>query len=255
MPNELVQIHPEYAKYPDVIRPTENNVVIACPTNTEPDIFFEQTLETLQDPIEFRNFIKNVESAVRSSREYKAYKSYLYEVLGSQRCQILGNVTADDADIELHHNVLGLFDICVLIAMHILNTVGKITTFDLIQLVLFEHFNNNVGVTFLSKTAHQVYTNDPNGFIPPDQTFGKWWELLYSYKYGITYEIAYKVINYIKKYQDGMPVSINLEQQEEILSWAWTNTYGVPAGQCGSLPDYQALSDNYAYGGLGTYEF
>lgn len=256
MPNELVQIHPEYSQYPDIIKIQESIPYIASCTPTEPDLFFEQTLDTLQDPTEFRNFIKNAESCIRASREYKAYKSYLYEVLGSQRCQILGNVTADDADIELHHNVLGLFDICVLIAMHTINTVGKITTFDLVQLVIFEHFNNNVGVTFLSKTAHQLYTNDPNGFIPPDQVFGAWWALLFKYNYGITYEIAYKVINYIKKYQQGMPVTINLEQQEEILSWAWTNTYGMPKADCGPLPDYKELSNNYANnGGLGTYEY
>ena len=256
MPNELVQIHPEYTKYPDVFRLDKFIAVIQCPNSTEPDLYFEQTIETLQDPTDFRNFIKNAESAIRSSREYKAYKSYLYEVLGNQRCQILGNVTADDADIELHHNVLGLFDICVLICMHTLNTVGKITTFDLVQLVLFEHFNNNVGVTFLSKTAHQLFTNDPEGFIPPEQVFGAWWTLLFKYNYGITYEIAYKVINYIKKYQSGMPVRINLEQQEQILSWAWTNTYGVPTADCGPLPDYQTISNDYSNnGGLGTYEY
>ena len=251
MPNELVQFHPEYCKYPDIIKIVDNNPIIMSPIPTESDIYFEQTLETLQDPTEFRNFIKNAESCIRSSREYKAYKSYLYEVLGNQRCQILGNVTAEDADIELHHNVLGLFDICVLIAMHTINTVGKITTFDLVQLVLFEHFNNNVGVTFLSKTAHQLYTNDPDGFIPPDQVFGARWTLLFKYNYGITYEIAYKVINYIKKYQQGLPVSISLEQQEEILSWAWTNTYGVPPAECGPLPDYNTINN----GGFENYEF
>ena len=61
--------------------------------------------------------------------------------------------------------------------MHYINTVGYINSMQLIQLLIMEHYNNRVGITFLSKTAHQIYTNDPNGYIPPEQTFGKWWEL------------------------------------------------------------------------------
>ena len=72
----------------------------------------------------------------------------------------------------------------------------------MIELLIREHYNNRVGVTFLSKTAHQMYTNDPDGYIPPDMTFGRWWELLSIYKYGITYDIANKVIKYIQKYQN-----------------------------------------------------
>lgn len=242
--NQLVPIHQEFNQYPDIISFDEKNPTLRSPYATT-DLFFYQTRESLQDIDICRNFLRNAESRFRASKEYKAYKSYLIEYLGIDRCQIFGNITTEDADIELHHNVLGLFDICLLIALHTVNTVGIITTFDLIQLLIQEHYNNRVGITFLSKTAHQKYTNDPNGYIPPEMTFGAWWELLSIYSYGITYEIANKVIRYISKYQNQLPTSINIPQQEQILSFAHFNEYGMPKEDCGYIPDAFRVQEEY----------
>lgn len=246
MENQVIQYHPEYNQYPDIIMIDEHNPTVRAPKAVL-DLMFNQTRDTLADPDTFRSFISKNERLFRSSREYKAYKSYLMDSLGLDRCQILGNVTNEDADIELHHNVLGLYDIVTLIVLHMINTVGCVNSMQVIQIVILEHYKNRVGVTFLSKTAHQIYTADPNGYIPPSQTFGKWWELLAAYKYGITFDIAYKVINYLKKYQNQMPVSINLEQQEEILSWASYNTYGEPMSNLPAIYNQNQGEEYYEY--------
>ena len=235
--NEVV-VQNKYNNYPDIIQYDNINPVVRSPYATT-DLYFYQTRETLQDIDTLRAFLKNAESRFRASREYKAYKSYLIEYLGIDRCQYFGNVTMEDLDdrgIELHHNVLGLFDIYLLITLHIVNTVGAITTFDLIQLLIQEHNNNRVGVTFLSKTAHQIFTNDPNGYIPPNMTFGKWWELLSIYRYGITYDLANKVIRYIQRSQNNENISINLQLQDTILSYANFNDYGMAIKDCGEIP-------------------
>jgi hypothetical protein len=111
-----------------------------------------------------------------------------------------------------------------------------ITTFDLIELLIQEHYENRVGVTFLSKTAHQLFTNDPNAYIPPEMTFGRWWELLSKYRYGITYDIATKVVKYLQKYQDQLPSSLDIRLQSEIIQWSQFNEYGMPPADCGELP-------------------
>ena len=232
--NEIA-VRNNYNPYPSVITFNDSNPTIRSPYATL-DLQFYQTKETLMDVDTYRNFLKNAESRFRASREYKAYKHYLMD-MGMDRCQIMGNITSEGAEIELHHNVLGLFDICLLISSHIINTVGVISTFDLVQLLIQEHWANRVGITFLSKTAHQMYTNDPDGYIPPEQTFGRWWELLDRYRYGITFDIANKIIKYIQKYQDNLPTSIRIPQQEEILSFAHYNEYGWPQEQCGYLPN------------------
>ena len=232
--NEIA-VRNNYNPYPSVITFNDSNPTIRSPYATL-DLQFYQTKETLMDVDTYRNFLKNAESRFRASREYKAYKHYLMD-MGMDRCQIMGNVTSEGAEIELHHNVLGLFDICLLISSHIINTVGVISTFDLVQLLIQEHWANRVGITFLSKTAHQIYTNDPDGYIPPEQTFGRWWELLDRYRYGTTVDIANKIIKYSQKYQDNLPTSIRIPQQEEILSFAHYNEYGWPQEQCGYLPN------------------
>ena len=246
--NELI-IHKDYNPYPDIISFDDKNPTLRSPYSPI-DLMFYQTRDTFMDVDVYRNFLRNAETRFRASKEYKAYKAYLIEYLGIDRCQIFGNITIDDADIELHHNIIGLFDICLLISSHIINTVGIITTFDLIQLLIEEHWQNRVGITFLSKTAHQMYTNDADGYIPPEMTFGKWWELLYKYKYGITYDIASKIIKYLDKYQHKLPTSVNIPQQEQILSFASYNEYGWDSNDCGTLPYEQefAASNGFYYG-------
>ncbi|MBR6289220.1 MAG: hypothetical protein IKR19_07795 [Acholeplasmatales bacterium] len=242
-PNEMV-LSTQYNEYPSIIQYEANNPIVRSP-NATTDLYFYQTKETLMDVDVYRNFLKNAESRFRASKEYKLYKHYLIEYLGIDRCQIFGNITVDDAEIELHHNVLGLFDICLLISSHIVNTIGMITTFDLVELLIQEHYANRVGVTFLSKTAHQKFTNDPDGYLPPDMTFGKWWELLSRYKYGITYDIANKVIKYINKYNKELPPSVQIMQNDEILSYSYYNEYGVPPSQVGILPYKQEFENQY----------
>lgn len=225
MDQPLVVIKDIYNEYPDIILYDPHNPTLRSPY-AEFDLCFYQTRETMMDVERYQQFINNAERRFRASKEYKAYKSYLIEYIGITRCQVFGNVTVEDATVELHHNVIGLRDICILISSHILNTVGVISTFDLIQLLIMEHWANRVGVTFLSKTAHQIYTNTYDGYIPPEQTFGKWWELLERYKYGITYGIANSIINYINKFKDHMPSTVDILQNDEILSYAWANEYG-----------------------------
>lgn len=207
------------------------------------DLSFYQTKDTLVDPDIYRNFIKNAESRFRRSKEYTAYKAYLMG-LGFDHCQIMGNIESDQGvDIELHHNVLNLFDIFILICEHVLNTTGKISSFDLIQLVINEHFANRVGCCFLSTTAHQMFTDDPEAYIPPDMTFGKWWELLAKYRFGITFDIANKVNKYIAKFQNQISPTVQIMPQEQILSFAYYNEYGVDMNKCNIEP-YNMIEAN-----------
>lgn len=189
-------------------------------------IYFEQTKDSLLDIEEYRKFIKNVIRRFRKSRDYKGYKSYLM-CIGMNRCQILGNITDEMAEVEMHHNFLTIFDIAVLISQHILNTIGKITSFDLICLLSQEHRNNNIPIVMLSKTVHEMYHDDPNFYIPISMTFGKWWDLLIKYRYGITLDIADKVINYISKCQlnNELNTSEYFQLKQSIESWGRYNDY------------------------------
>ncbi len=248
MNNKPGQIVPfmQYNMYPNIITFDEFNPYLTAP-DTDIDLYFYQTKETLLDVDTYRNFLRNSISRFRRSKYYKTYKSYLMS-LGFNRCQAMGNITEDDVGergIELHHNIINLFDIALMITEHTINTIGMISTFDLIQLIILEHFDNNVPITFLSETAHQLYTNDQFAYIPPEMTFGKWWVLLSKYRYGITMDIAYKIINYIKKYKNNLPITIDVTQQEQIINFAAYNEYGMPKDQCGFVPYSAGEEENY----------
>lgn len=127
----------------------------------------------------------------------------------------------------MHHNIITIYDIAILITEHILNTIGRITTFDLVSLLIQEHRLNNIPIVMLSKTAHQLYHDDPDFYIPLSMTFGQWWNLLFRYRYGITLDIAYKTVKYISNCQKNNELQ-NLEMfqlRDTIMNWGNYNEY------------------------------
>lgn len=215
--------HPEFNQYPAVIQYQETIPVISS-QECEFDLPMYMTKETLVDSETFRDFVGNAVSRFRKTKYYKAYKSYLMSI-GINRSQTLGNITEDMAPLEMHHNFLTIYDISIMVTEHVVNTVGMISSFDLIQLLILAHQSNSVPIVFLDETSHQMFHSDIDSFLPPNQCFGRWWQLLYDYRYGITLDIARKVLLYIDRYyknDDPMVVQV----RNDILSFASQNEYG-----------------------------
>lgn len=161
-------------------------------------IQFYQTSDSLNNIEDYRIFLKNVESAFRVSREYKAIKSRLIES-GMTNCQIHGNLNSEMVTIEMHHNMLTLFDLAMIITEHMVRTTGRISSFDVERLLVDAHVNNEVLLVMLSKTPHQVYHNNSEFFLPFEMCIGEPWKFLEKYKYGITQDIAYKILRYLRQ--------------------------------------------------------
>ena len=209
----------------EFINNTQPISTIVLPRAEYPLMFY-QTRDSLADVDRYKSFIDNCVSRFRRSRAYKGYKAYLM-CLGLDRCQINGNISDGMANVEMHHNFLTIFDITILISQHILNTVGRCTTFDIVQLLIQEHRNNNIPIVMLSETAHQLYHSDPDMYIPISMTFGQWWDLLLKYRYGITLDIAYKVVKYIDNCQKNNELTdVSYYQlSDTIKSWGDYNEY------------------------------
>lgn len=211
-------------EFPDISLSNETvNPTLMSP-NHEFALSFYQTKDTLIDTELYRNFLKNAIGTFRRSILYKHYKGYLYE-LGLDRCQMMGNITADMATIEMHHNMLTIFDIALIISEHILNVYGKISTFDLVELLGQEHKNNRVQLVMLSLTAHQLYHNNDDFYIHPSMTIGDWAKFLELYQYGITQDIAFKILFYLKRALDkgGSDDANLLNIRDRILDWSDRN--------------------------------
>lgn len=210
-------------------------------------LMFYQTRDTLADIDKYKNFIDNCIHRFRKSRTYKSYKSYLMS-MGLDRCQVIGNIQDGMANIEMHHNFLTIYDITILISQHILNTVGRCTTFDIISLLMQEHRNNNIPIVMLSETVHQLYHDTSDFYIPLSMTFGKWWDLLIKYRYGITLDIAYKVIKYIQNCQRNNELnSVEFfKLSDDIKNWGEYNEYSYYNNYCGSITNYGNGNSNNA---------
>ena len=222
--NFIPNIREEYNPYPDIMSfEDQGNIYLHSP-NAEYDIPFAMNKESLMDIDVFRSFIQNSVTTFRRSREYKAYKNYLME-LGLCNSAIHGNISSDMADIEMHHCILNIFDIALMITQHMINTVGCITSFDLVQLLILEHMQNNVPVVMLDETTHEIYHSEFDAYIPPNMIFGKWPQLIANYSRGVTIDIAKKIMYYIQKYYNNKePIMVQL--RDNVLSYAQYNEYG-----------------------------
>lgn len=171
------------------------------PTLRSPNTPFEQpfyqTRDTLTDVDTYSQFLKNAIRRFRSSRTYKNYKAFIMS-LGMDRSQVHSNITSDMADIEMHHNMLNIFDLAFIITEHIINTRGYITTFELVMLLKKEHREHHICLVMLDKTSHQLHHADKRFYIHPSMCFGDWLAFLNTYPYGITRDIAMKIIKYLE---------------------------------------------------------
>ena len=216
-----------YNPLPGIETYQENmNPVVASPNSTYA-ISFYQTRDSLIDIDTYRQFLKNCESRFRKSETYKNYKGFLIG-LGMDRCQVHGFIHADmeGVDIEMHHAILTLFDICLIISEHLLNTVGYVTTFDVVQALKEEHKAHNIALVMLSKTPHQVYhANTSQFFIHPNMCFGRWPVLIEKYKYGLTQDVAFKLLHYLKRAieEDGTTTGELLKLRDNIKEWSEYN--------------------------------
>lgn len=196
------------------------NPMISSPS-CEYAIGFYETKESLIDVDSYRQFLKNCESRFRKSKTYKNYKSFLMD-LGMDHCQVHGYINSTMATLEMHHAILTLFDVAMLITEHYLNTSGYVNTFMVVQAMKEEHKNNNIALVMLSKTPHQVYHNDRSFLLHPNMCVGNWPALLKKYNKGLTQDLAFNLLYYIKRSIEcgGTNDQKLLDLRDKILDWS-----------------------------------
>ena len=144
-------------------------------------------------------FVKGIEYAVRHSDRYNKYISYLKKEVKLNRCQVLNDITDEDADIEMHHGpIFNLFDICSIVLEYFLLKKWKISTFRVADVVLEEHMRNRIQVVMVSTTVHQEI-HDGEIFINYHQAYGNLNEFIKKYKDAISDEYRDQINKYIDK--------------------------------------------------------
>lgn len=145
------------------------------------------------------SFIKGVEKMVRNNDRYKKYIAFLKKEIKLNRCQMLRNVTDEDADIEMHHGpVYTLYDICAIVTEYFILKKWKITTMRVADQVLDEHQKNRVQVVMVSSTVHEEIHNG-NIFVNYHQAYGDLKEFIRKYRDAINDEYRDQLNRYIDR--------------------------------------------------------
>jgi hypothetical protein len=188
------------------------------------DISFNKSKEWFSNLDNTIRFVKAVEKLVRKHPDYDAIVSTIREEY-MDHCQILGNISREDAVLEIHHGPLfTLFDICLVVLNHLIaNNDKNITTFNVAKIVLDEHRMGDVQFVVLSKTAHQLIDTGEI-FINLNQGIGDIQSFINRYRDGIDEVMVDKINRYIdmsKKFEstdNGI-----LELEDKMISWSYRN--------------------------------
>jgi hypothetical protein len=139
-------------------------------------------LETQEDLDE--KMIMYIEKQVRGSYEYRAYVQYMKEELDLTKCALLPNIDikTTPVSLEFHHFPFTLFDITSIVGKSMINeTNGKVSTFDISEQIMKEHFENNIGLVPLTETLHEMAHNGAVA-IPFDKINGKYENFIEKYR-------------------------------------------------------------------------
>jgi len=136
-------------------------------------------IQNFENEAEYVKFIRNCERHIRSSIEYKQWRSYIIDVLGVQTCMIT-NERMDQCTIEVHHHMPSLFVLVKSIINKKMDAEEEFSTFDISLEAIKYHFQNKVGYVTLIKSIHEKFHNGFLG-IPATVVKGNYKEFLDEY--------------------------------------------------------------------------
>lgn len=145
---------------------------------------------------EYSKFIKSVERMVRSSAEYKLWKSYLIDVLGMTTC-VITDENLVELSLEVHHHVPSLYIITKGILNKMIDEDQKFCSFDVATKVIELHFLNQMGYVMLCSSMHEKFHN---GFLdlPIESVRGNYMAFVNEYSQYLDDEDLDKINNDIQ---------------------------------------------------------
>ena len=184
---------------PDIIyNKTPNNIIIDS-KNSFYNIPYYKNIDYFANYESYVNFIKGCERLVRQNDRYNKYIRYLKKEVKLDRCQVLKNITDEDASIEMHHGpIFNLFDYCAIVLEYFILKKWKISTARIADVVLDEHQKNRVQVVMVTSSVHeQIHAG--NIFINYNQAYGNLEEFIEKYADAISDEYREQLNRYIDR--------------------------------------------------------
>lgn len=138
----------------------------------------------LNDEKSFKKYIQTVEKCVRQSFEYRALITFLREYMDMNQCAFYQNVNNTDTTkvhIEIHHEPLSLYDICLIVYNKRVAFNEPLDEEYVAKEVMYLHYNLMVGLIPLAETVHQL-VHAQYLFVPTTAVLGKYREFVDRYQ-------------------------------------------------------------------------
>lgn len=184
---------------PDIIYNKNNRTPILDAKTSFYNIPYYKDEEYFSNYESYVNFIKGCEQMVRMNDRYNKYINYLKKEVKLNKCQVLKNITDEDASIEMHHGpIFTLFDYCAIVLEYFIIKKWKISTTRIADTVLDEHQKNRIQLVMVSSTIHEeIHKGDI--FINYHQAYGDLESFLEKYAIAISDEYREQLNRYIDR--------------------------------------------------------
>ena len=147
----------------------------------------EYTVSLLSDK-DREKYVKRIEKIVRSSEEYKDYIKYLKDSMELDSCIFFNKISSSKnkgnrghVSVEIHHDPLTLFDIVSVVLSKFEDQGLPYNDLLIADEVMLLHYENEVGLVPVSKTAHEMLHNSEKLFVPLNMIYGEYSRFLTEY--------------------------------------------------------------------------
>lgn len=189
----------------------------------------------LDDEKEYEHFVRDVESQVRRSYEYKHMINYLRENMNMNQCAFLkgvNNTESFDIKIEIHHYPFSLRDIVDIVIRKRQYYHESITVQMVSKEVMMLHYKLMVGLIPLSQTVHEL-AHSSRLFIPIDKVMGRY-DLFIQYYKPFCEPEQLDTLERIEKYskeQQNTILDTNIIEQNKVSYDIKDSTYLLPPSE------------------------
>ena len=138
----------------------------------------------LNDEKSFKKYMQTIEKCVRQSFEYRVLINFLREYMDMNQCAFYQNVNNTDTSkvhIEIHHEPLSLYDICLIVYNKRVAFNEPLDEEYVAKEVMYLHYNLMVGLIPLAETVHQL-VHAQYLFVPTTAVLGKYREFVDRYQ-------------------------------------------------------------------------
>ena len=134
-------------------------------------------------------YISRIEKIVRSSEEYRDYIRYVKDSMELDSCIFFNKVSSSKekgnrghVSVEIHHDPITLYDIVATVLRKFENEGKPLDDLMIADEVMMLHYENEVGLVPVSKTAHEILHNSDKLFVPLNMVYGEYSRFLSDYE-------------------------------------------------------------------------